>query len=159
ASKGTKLTGANFQCLMSGTPISGDYIKAEGKAGRISSRLMAIVAEGKRERVFLPPAMEHEEVAKKARPGWKPEVNSFQEALGFRIGNYGMTMWSDLFTERQLVALTTFSDLVPRACEDVQHDCVVTGIVNDGRSLHDGGSGASAYGEAVAVYLACALSR
>ena len=54
AKNGTKLSrGANFQCLMSGTPIAGDYIKAEGKAGRMGARLMAIVAEGERGRVYL----------------------------------------------------------------------------------------------------------
>ena len=52
AKNGTKLSrGANFECLMSGTPIAGDYIKAEGKAGRMGARLMAIVAEGDRGRV------------------------------------------------------------------------------------------------------------
>jgi putative DNA methylase len=69
ATNGTKLSrGAHFQCLMSGTPISGDYIKAEGKAGRIGARLMAIVAEGKRGRVYLPPTEEMEVVARRA-PG------------------------------------------------------------------------------------------
>ena len=54
AKNGTKLSrGANFRCLMSGTPIAGDYIKAEGKAGRMGARLMAIVAEGERGRVYL----------------------------------------------------------------------------------------------------------
>ena len=56
AKNGTKLArGANFRCLMSGTPIAGDYIKAEGKAGRMGARLMAIVAEGERGRVYLAP--------------------------------------------------------------------------------------------------------
>ena len=60
AKNGTKLArGANFQCLMSGTPIAGDYIKAEGKAGRMGARLMAIVAEGDRGRVYLAPTPEH----------------------------------------------------------------------------------------------------
>ena len=60
AKNGTKLSrGANFQCLMSGTPIAGDYIKAEGKAGRMGARLMAIVAEGERGRVYLAPTPEH----------------------------------------------------------------------------------------------------
>ena len=61
AKNGTKLSrGANFQCLMSGTPIAGEYIKAEGKAGRMGARLMAIVAEGERGRVYLPPTPEME---------------------------------------------------------------------------------------------------
>jgi putative DNA methylase len=72
---GTKLSrGANFKCLLSGTPIAGDYIKTEGKAGRIGARMMAIVAEGERGRVYLPPTPEMEEIRHKAQPTWKPDV-------------------------------------------------------------------------------------
>ena len=114
AKAGTKLSrGANFRCLMSGSPIAGDYIKAEGQAKRMGVRLMAVVAEGDRGRVYLAPTAEHEETARGAIPEWSPDVEFFQQALGFRVGNYGMAMWSDLFTPRQLVALTTFSDLGP----------------------------------------------
>ena len=74
AKAGTRLgRGANFRSVMSGTPISGEYIKAEGKAGRMGARLMAIVAEGERGRVYLSPTPEHEEAVRQARPGWKPE--------------------------------------------------------------------------------------
>ena len=125
AKAGTKLgRGANFRCLMSGSPIAGNYIKAEGQAGRMGSRLMTIVAEGDRARVYLPPTPEMEAVARKAVPEWKPDIEFFQQALGFRIGNYGMSKWSDLFTPRQLVALTTFSDLVDKAMERVHRDCL-----------------------------------
>ena len=85
AKNGTKLArGANFRCLMSGTPIAGDYIKAEGKAGRMGARLMAIVAEGERGRVYLAPTPEHEAAARKAKPEWKPDVEFCQHALSFR---------------------------------------------------------------------------
>jgi putative DNA methylase len=160
AKNGTKLArGANFRCLMSGTPIAGDYIKAEGKAGRMGARLMAIVAEGDRGRVYLAPTPDNEAAAREAKPEWKPDVEFFQQALGFRVGNYGMTKWSDLFTDRQLVALTTFSDLVQEARERVQRDAPAAGLPDDNKPLRDGGTGATAYAEAVAVYLAFALSR
>jgi putative DNA methylase len=159
AKNGTKLSrGANFRCVMSGTPIASDYIKAEGKAGRMGARLMAIVAEGKRGRLYLPPTHEMEAVARQAKPEWKPDVEFFQRALGFRVGNYGMTKWSDLFTARQLMALTTFSDLVQEARERVQRDALAAGLP-DGKALRDGGNGATAYAEAVAVYLGFALSK
>ena len=158
--QGTKLgRGANFRCLMSDAPIPGDYIKAEGRAGRMGARLMAIVAEGDRSRVYLPPTSEQEAAARKAAPEWKPDVEFFQQALGFRVGNYGMTKWSDLFTPRQLVALSTFSDLVEEASERVRHDATATGLPADGRQLRDGGTGAAAYAEAVGVYLAFAVSK
>ena len=86
----------------------------------MGARLMAIVAEGERGRVYLPPTEAMEAVARQAEPEWKPDVEFFQQALGFRVGNYGMTKWSDLFTSRQLVALTTFSDLVQEARERVK---------------------------------------
>ena len=165
--QGTKLgRGANFRCLMSDAPIPGDYIKAEGRAGRMGSRLMAIVAEGDRSRVYLPPTVEQEAAARKAAPEWKPDVEFFQQALGFRVGNYGMTKWSDLFTHRQLVALTTFSDLVAEAMARIKRDALGTRVSRptpafpgDDKPLAEGGAGAQAYAEAVGVFLAFALSK
>ena len=160
AKAGTKLSrGANFRCLMSGSPIAGDHIKAEGQAKRMGARLMAVVAEGDRGRVYLPPTVEHEESARRAVPGWRPDVEFFQHALGFRVGNYGMAKWGDLFTSRQLVALTTFSDLVGGATERARRDAAVAGLPDDDRPLRDGGTGATAHAEAVGVYLGVALSR
>ena len=160
AKAGTKLArGANFRCLMSGAPIAGDYIKAEGKAKRMGARLMAVVAEGDRGRVYLVPTEEAERTARSAKPEWKPDVEFFQKALGFRVGNYGMTTWSDLFTPRQLVALTTFSDLVQKAMERVERDAANAGLLADERPLRAGSTGATAYAEAVEVYLAMALDR
>ena len=143
AKNGTKLArGANFRCLMSGTPIAGDYIKAEGKAGRMGARLMAIVAEGERGRVYLPPTPEHEAVAQTgASPSGSRRLRSSGSALGFRVQHYGMTNWSDLFTPRQLVALTTFSDLVQEARERVKRDALAAGLPDDGKSLARGGTG------------------
>ncbi|MCK6431026.1 MAG: hypothetical protein L6Q72_18365, partial [Burkholderiaceae bacterium] len=160
AKNGTKLSrGANFRCVMSGTPISGDYIKAEGKAGRMGARLMAIVAEGGRGRVYLAPTAEHEAAARKAKPEWKPDVEFFQQALGFRVGNYGMAKWSDIFTDRQLVALMTFSDLAQDARERVKCDALAAEMADDGKPLREGGTGATAYAEAVSVYLGISCSR
>jgi len=159
AKNGTKLARANFRCLMSGTPISGDYIKAEGQAERIGARLLAIVADGDRGRVYLEPTQEHEMAAGKTKPEWKPDVQFFQQALGFRVGNYGMTKWSDIFTDRQLVALTTFSDLVQKARHQANSDACAAGMPDDGRPMHAGGCGATGYADAVAVYLAFCVDK
>jgi putative DNA methylase len=144
---------------MSGTPIPGDYIKAEGKAGRMGARLMAIVAEGDRGRVYLAPTPEQEAPARKARPEWKPDVEFFQQALGFRIGNYGMARWSDLFTDRQLVALTAFSDFVGDATERVRRDALAAGLFDDVTPIVEAGTGATAYAQAVATYLTFGVSK
>jgi putative DNA methylase len=150
---------AAFKCVMSGTPITYDYIRAEGQAGRMGARLMAIVAEGERGRVYLPPTPEHEAIAREARPHDVPETELPPKALGFRVQEYGMTRWCDLFTPRQLVALTTFSDLVGEAMARVKRDALAAGLPDDGQPLRDGGTGPTAYAQAVGVYLAFAVSK
>ena len=160
AKNGTKLSrGANFQCLMSGTPIAGDYIKAEGKAGRMGARLMAIVAEGDRGRIYLAPTAEDETAALHAKPEWKPEVMISGSTQYLGVKPYGMDRFDQLFTSRQLVALATFSDLVQEARDRVERDASNAGLAADPNPLRDGGVGATAYAEAVAVYLAFAISK
>jgi len=156
---GTKLSRANFYCLMSDTPISGDYIKAEGKAGRIGMRLMTIVTEGERGRVYLAPTPDHQAVAQTAEPTWQPEGQIATRMTGGNCTPYGLTSWGHLFTPRQLVGLTTFSDLVQEAREQVKRDDIAAGRPEDGKPLCDGGINATAYADAVAVYLSIALSR
>lgn len=161
ARAGTKAKGhgADFRCLISDVPISGDYIKNEGQAGRIGSKLVAIVAEGSHGRVYLSPTKDAESIAKDAYPLWKPDVEFYQHALGFRIGNYGMTKWSDLFTSRQLLALTTFVDI----CEQVRQQ-----LNNDPQFVHNStnseprgpiSNDGITYADAVAVFLALGISR
>jgi putative DNA methylase len=157
---GTKSArGANFRCLMSGTPIAGDYIKAEGKAGRLGARLMAIVAEGERGRVYLEPTPEHEAILHKARPDWKPEAVISGSTQYIGVKPYGIDRFDQLFTNRQLVALTTISDLVSEAIERIRHDIASVKVANDDKPLVDGGTGARAYAEAVGVFLTFALSK
>lgn len=161
AVEGTKAIGrgANFRCLVSDTAISGDYIKAEGKAGRLGVKLMAIVAEGPSGRLYLAPTPEMEKVSAKIEPTWKPSGDVPARLTGGTCVPYGLKRWGDLFTERQLVALTTFSDLVTDAREKILHDALLAGMQDDGAGLDAGGSGATAYAEAVAVLLGLAVSR
>ena len=160
AKNGTKLARGSFRCLFSDVPIQYEYIDGEANAGRMGERLMAVVAQGERSRVYLTPTLEMEEVARSAQPRWKPDTPSrgtwASNAQGRR---YGFRTFGDYFTDRQLVALTTFSDLVTEAREHVRADVVSAGIADDGVSLRDGGTGATAYAEAVGVYLAFAISK
>jgi len=157
---GTKLSrGANFQCLMSRTPIPSDHIYGEATGGRMGSRLMAIVAEGERGRIYVAPTPDVEAVALTARPTWKPELSMPNNPRWFSPPLYGLTTYGDLFTPRQLVALTTFSDLVQEARERVKGDALAAGLDDGGKGVADGGSGASAYADAVAVYLGLAASK
>ncbi len=143
---------AGFFCLLSQSPIDYKYIRGEGSAGRMGTRLMAIVAEGMRGRVYLAPTPEHEAIALQARPDWKPET-PLHGKCRVNVSNYGLDVYGDLFTPRQLVALTTLSDLVPEAIARVRVDATAAGMADDGRGLDAGGCGATAYAEAIGVYL------
>ncbi len=160
AKNGTKLSrGANFKCLMSGTPMASEHIKAEGKAGRMGARLMAIVAEGDRGRIYLAPTPEMEAIALTAKATWKPETPLPADMRSHWTPPYGLTTYGDLFTPRQLVALTTFSDLVQETRERVKRDAIAAGLPDDSNALEKCGAGATAYSDAVGVYLGLAVSR
>ena len=147
------------KCILSQTAMPFPYVRDEAKAGRMGAKLMAIVAEGTKGRVYLKPSCEMEQLALSAQPGDPPDTDLPEKALGFRIQEYGMTKHRHLFSDRQLVALTTFSDLVLEAREKVISDARAAGWHDDGIGLNDGGTGATAYGEAVAVYLAFAVDK
>lgn len=160
AKGGTKLSrGANFRCLMSNSAIEPAYIKGEGVNGRMGAHLMAIVAEGARGRVYLAPSPEHEAIARQAQPDWRPETNLPDDPRNFWTLAYGLSTFGDLFTPRQMVALTTFSDLVQEAIARCERDAIASGLPDDGIGLDTGGRGAKAYAEAVGVYLGLALSK
>ncbi|MDB9542617.1 DUF1156 domain-containing protein [Microcystis aeruginosa CS-1036] len=146
-------------CIACNTPVPFDHIRREGKAGRMDAQLMAIVAEGQGGRVYLSPDEEQEYIAKKAQPEWKPETELSTHSQYMAAPRYGMTKHADLFTPRQLVALTTFSDLVSEAREKIKADAVAAGVPDDDLPLNDGGIGATAYADAVAIYLAFAVDK
>jgi putative DNA methylase len=151
--------GATFRCLACGQPVNDKHIKAEGMAGRMDAQLMAIVAEGKGGRIYLSPNSEHEAIAKSAKPTWYPDAQISDDRRSMFTPLYGLTHFHHLFTPRQLVALTTFSDLVSEAREKIKADAVAAGIPDDDLPLNDGGIGATAYADAVATYLAFAVDR
>lgn len=161
AKAGTKAPGrgSNFLCLLSGTPISGDYIKSEGVAGRMGCRLMAIIADGGRGRIYLSPTTEAESLAKEAQPHWRPTGKVPARLTGGTCVPYGLAEWGDLFTPRQLLGLVTFSDLVQEVHSRIKSDALAAGMANDDRDLDTGGSGAVAYADAISVYLAFAIDR
>ncbi|MGH2509661.1 MAG: DUF1156 domain-containing protein, partial [Ktedonobacteraceae bacterium] len=146
-------------CIACSSSVPFEHVRSEGKAGCMGAQLMAIVAEGHKGRVYLAPNEEHITAAANAYPTNVPESPLPEQALGFRIQAYGITKYRDLFTSRQLVALTTFSDLVQEARDLVQADATSAGLLADSVALRDGGQGAQAYAEAVATYLALAIDR
>ena len=150
---------AAFICLLSGAPIDYDYIRSQGKEGRVGKRLMAIVAEGPKGRIYLSPTPEHSSVADTAVPTWTPEVEMPYNPRDFKTPNYGLTKFKDLFTKRQLVALNTFAELVSEAIEKCRTDAITSGYADDTTSLENLGKGATAYASAVGVYLAFGVDK
>ena len=160
AKNGTKVgRGGHFQCLISGSPIPVQYIRESGLAGSMGSRLMAVVAEGDRGRIYLSPTPEQENAAANADPQWGPEVEINHNPRDIRTQLYGLTKYRDLFTERQLVVLTTFTDLVQEVCERVKCDAIASGLPNDNQPLAKVGVGATAYADAVCVYLGLGVDK
>lgn len=154
AKNGTKLERANFRCLLSGAPISPEYIRSEAMAGRMGMRLFAVIAESDHGRLFVSPDSTLMEGLKEIHPEWRPDVEFFQNALGFRVGNYGMKKWGDLFTARQCHALSVFSSLVRSVASRVEND-LTSGTGWESRDSPRG----MAYSEAVATYLGLAVGR
>lgn len=148
-----------FFCLMSGVPVGYDYIRVEAKSGRMSERLMATVAEGERGRVYLSPTVEMEALARNAKPEWKPDCEMPKKHRDFKPPGYGMTNLGDIFTARQLQALTTISDLVLESRALVKRDAIAAKLHDDSVPLNAGGKGATAYADAISTYLACVLDR
>jgi putative DNA methylase len=160
AKEGTKAgRGANFRCLMSNTAITPKYVKEKGRAGEIGQTLIAIVAQGNRSRVYVSPSEEHQRLALSAKPAWEPETSLPNDPRNFWTVDYGLTTFGDLFTDRQLVALKTYCDLVQEAGEEIENDAAASGLSSDDTPLRVVGSGAKAYAEAVSVYLGLAVGR
>ena len=150
----------NGTCIATGAAISGDYIKTESQAGRMSQHLIAVAAEGVGGRSYLPVVPEVEDAAECGEPGWKPEGKNPEKLTGGTVYVYGLDEWWKLFTPRQLTALATFSDLLAEVAEQVASDALAAGVSDDdGVRLRDGGRGASAYADAVVTYLAFAVDK
>ena len=148
-----------FICVMSGVPIAYEYIRAEAMAGRMGTRLMAVVADAENGRLYLPPTDEMEAAAHKAKPEWKPDCEMPKKHRNFQPPVYGMSNLGDIFTPRQLVALTTYSDLVQQARERVKNDALSICAADDGNTIDVEGIDAISYADALAVYLALAVDK
>jgi len=160
AEDGTKVARGSFRCILSNAVMPYEYVDDEANAGRTGAKLMAVVAEGARSRVYLSPETTQECLALSVNPTWKPETpcrGTFASNAQGRI--YGFKVFGDYFTKRQLVALSTFCDSVGGARERVLLDAIAGGMSDDGQTLEAGGSGAHAYADAVATLLSFAVDK
>ena len=149
----------NGTCLATGSAIPKTYIKAEGSKGRMGQQLMAVVAEGPRGRTYCAPNERDVLGAACEFPDDAPAGSLAMNPQYMIPIPYGMDEWWKLFTPRQLVALTTFSDLLVEVKELILADATAAGLVDDGMRLRDGGRGSSAHADAVVTYLAFAIDK
>lgn len=158
---GTKLSrGANFYCLMSKSPMTQEHIRKEFQGKRSGIKLMAIVVEGNRNRIYLPPTPEQEDIAKNTIPAWQPDQEMNQDSSNLVSGRgYGITHWHEIFTSRQLTSLITFVDFLELIKEKIKTDAISSELLDDDKKLDEGGLNASAYAEAICVYLSFAIDR
>ncbi|NLE66966.1 MAG: DUF1156 domain-containing protein, partial [Lentisphaerae bacterium] len=165
---GTKLGhGSNFRCILSGAPISGDHIKSEGKAGRLGVRLIAVVAAN-RGRIYVPGVEQQESISFLANPSWKPDLTISGTTQYLGIKPYGMASFDELFTSRQLTALTFLSDAVREIRAEIVTDfqALERAAAKSSKAWKDGAASASkgtadaeAYATAVCTFLALAVDR
>ncbi len=147
---GTKVGRGGFRCLLTKAPIPFDHVRQEGIAGRMGMRLLAIVASAGRGRVYLPPSPEQETAAVVSPPEGELDTHLPEDALGFRVQNYGFRRHCQLFTPRQLVVMVTLSDLVRAVRQQIADDPRASGLPS---------SDADEYARTVATALALALDR
>jgi putative DNA methylase len=145
-------------CIACGSAVALNHVRAEGQARRLGAQLIAVVADGGRQRVYLSPTPMAAAAAEVDLVVNRPEGDLPSNPRDFKTPNYGMTRWADLFTSRQLLAMTTFSDLVIQARERVLSDALAAGV-SAGERLEAGGTDAQAYADAVATYLGLCASK
>lgn len=151
--------GATFKCPCCGEITTDEYVKAEGMAHRLGNQLMAVVGDGKHGRIYLSPDHEQALVANVEKPKNVPTGALPENPRWFSPPAFGMSQFSDLFTNRQSAMLTTYSTLLNEVQKEIENQAILTGLSNDHIPLDDGGTGAKAYSEAVKVYLSFSISK
>jgi putative DNA methylase len=157
--KGTIGRSGGGVCSLSGTSMPFSYIRHEAQTSGLGRRLMALVVDGQRQRAYLSPTEDQVSIADQAKPDWEPQGELPNNPRDFKTPNYGMRTFASLFTPRQLVALTTFSDSIASLRETALADARAAGVRDDPDTLQSGGTGTTAYADAVATYLAFAVSK
>ena len=160
ARKGTKQSrGANFSCIFSEAAITPEYVKEQGKAGKMGQKLIAIVTRGKNGVSYLPSNTIHEEIAFNIEPDWRPDLKITNDRRSMFTPLYGLERFDQLFTNRQLFSLNYFVKILKAQKQKIYEDAIKSGLEKTGIRLEEGGDGAEAYTDAVMVYLALCFSK
>lgn len=158
AQSGTVSRGGS-RCIVSGAAIPFKYIRQKAKDGELGQRLMGIIAEGARGKIYLSASAEQEQAANAAKPRERPSLDISHWPGRTNVVEYGMEDFGDIFTDRQTHALNTFSDLVQEVRQIAEKDAILAGLSDEGTGLADLGTGARAYSEALSLYLSFAIDR
>jgi putative DNA methylase len=149
-SAGTKVGRGGFRCLLSDDPIPFDYIRAQGQKNALAETLVAVIAEAGRGRVYLAASDEQVDAARSADPHGYPETDLPEQALGFRVQNYGVHHHWQMFTPRQLTALIALSESVREISTDVVREAMACGMTK---------ADCEDYAKAIITFLALAIDR
>jgi len=160
AREGTKAgRGANFRCLMSDTAVTPEHVKKCSRSGKLGQSLMAMLVQSGTKRIFVSPEPQHEILAHSAADSWAPEISLPNHSQYIGVLGYGFETFGDLFTKRQLCGLNEFADLVQEVRDKIEVEALAADLRNDTMSVLEGGTGASAYSDAVSLYLSFAVDR
>ena len=151
--------GAKFRCPVCGEVITDEYIKKMGEEHKLGAKMMAVVTNADGKKSFLAPDKMQQTAAAVTRPENIPPGTMPVNPHWYSPPSFGITSYADLFTARQLLMLTTFSDLVREVQDIAASDALAAGMSATGGSLADGGNGALAYGQAIGVYLSLVVDK
>lgn len=149
-----------LKCLLSGQPISNDYVRAEGQTGHLAPAMLCFVgvnSDGARS--FYAPDRQQIDAAARRNSVELPSLEMPEEALGFTIQKYGFTDYNQLFLHRQAASIATFADCIASIHSEIKRTAVAAGFEAGSLPLHEGGSGATAYADAVTTLLGICLDR
>ena len=146
-------------CCVCHTPVDFQYIRDYGKKHGLGAQLIAIVAEGEKKRCYIIPPEEHYNIVNYIDIDVDLIGKLPNNPRNFNTCIYGLTEFRDLFSPRQLLALTAFSDLIGEVVDRVRQDARAAGMHDDDKPLAEGGDGALAYAQAIATYLAFAVDK
>jgi putative DNA methylase len=140
APEGTKQRNRS-RCLFCGNILNDAAVRKQATTHGFGRVLLAVVAESPRGRIYLNDSHVIPLDVPRVDTPWVDQPLP-DNPRWFSPPGYGLPLFRDLFTPRQLLALTTLSELVTEARRE---------LIADGAS--------SAYGDAVATYLAMAVDK
>ena len=148
---------ANFFCIFSRAAITPEYIRSQGRNGKIGEKLIAIIVRDKDGVNYLPSNSMHEKAAFGFDPVWRPKLEMDRKMM--RTPLYGFKRFDQIFTNRQLFSLNFFMKILKEKRQRIYKDAIKSGFRKTGKKLDEGGVDADAYADAVMVYLALCFSK